>query len=72
MTRPIRRVVKTFDAVVYIRAIAAASTLTNSVNWLTGQPRSRTTGVTKLPLRQPTTPATPSFSAIQHPKATQA
>ena len=35
ITLPILRVVSTLAAVVYISAIAAASTLTSMVNWLT-------------------------------------
>ena len=72
MTLPILQRFKTFAAVVYITAIDAASMLTIMVNWLTPQPSSSTTGVTKLPEMHSTAPPRPSLSRIQQMKTIQA
>lgn len=72
MTLPILLRLSTLAAVVYITAIAAASTLTSMVNWLTPQPSSSTTGVTKLGEILMTAPPRPILSRMQQMKTTQA
>ena len=72
ITRPILQRLSTLAAVVYSTAMAAASTLTIMVNWLTWQPSSATTGVTKLPAMHMTAPPRPIFSKMQLANTTQA
>ena len=72
MTLPTWPLAMVFAAVVYINAMAAASTLTSMVKALTEQPNSWTTGVTKLPAMHMTTPPRPIFRRMQLANTIQA